>query len=120
MNISVHARHMDATEALREYAEEKVARFPKFYDNIQSIEVIMDIEAGQPTAEIIVQASQKHTFVAHHREQDMYACLDQCIDKIVQQLRRHKDKVRDRQGRPHADILAEVAEEATEAAEDME
>ena len=110
MNIKVHARHMDATDALREYAEEKVAKFPRFYDNIQSIEVIMDMEAGLPTVEIVVQASQKHTFVAHHRQEDMYACLDQCIDKIAQQLRRHKDKVRDRQGRPHAEVLAQTAE----------
>lgn len=112
MNITVNVRHMNSTESLRDYAEEKVAKFPKFYDNIQSIEVILDIEAGQPLAEIVVQASRKLTFVAHHREPDMYACVDQCCDKIVQQLRRHKDKVRDRQGTPHAERFIEEPPEA--------
>lgn len=105
---------MNATDALRSYAEEKVARFPKFYDNIQSIEVILDIEAGQPLVEIVVQASRKLTFVAHHREPDMYACVDQCVDKIVQQLRRHKDKVRNRQGTPHAERFVEAPEAEAE------
>lgn len=111
MNITVNARHMNSTESLRDYAKEKVAKFPKFYDKIQSIEVILDIEAGQALAEIVVQASRKLTFVAHHREPDMYACVDQCCDKIVQQLRRHKDRVRDRQGTPHAERLAEEGAE---------
>ena len=101
MNTTVHARHMDITDAIREYAEDKIAKLPKYYDGIQSIEVILDIEAGKPLVEIVAQGGRKHTFVAHHRdaqrEGDMYACIDQCVDKISQQVRRHKDRVRDRQ-----------------------
>ncbi len=115
MNITVNARHMEVTEALREYAEEKAARFPKFYDNIQSIEVIMDIEAGKPQVEIVVQATRKATFVAHHREDDMYACVDQCSDKIVQQLRRHKDKMRDRKGSPNTKQMVDSAQAQADA-----
>jgi putative sigma-54 modulation protein len=97
VNIIINARHMHATDAIREYAESKVEKFPKFYDNLQSAEVIFDIEAGQPTVEMVVTASRKSTFVAHHRDEDMYACVDQCVDKITQQLRRHKDKLSDHQ-----------------------
>ena len=95
MNIVVEARHMEVTDAMRQYVQSKVAKLPRFYDNIQSIEAILDIEAEQPVVEMVVTARRKSTFVARHRDQDMYACVDQCLDKITQQIRRHKDRVRD-------------------------
>ena len=100
MNITVNARHMEVTDSIREYVQNKVAKLPRFYDNVQSIEVILDREADRSVVEIVAHARRKRTFVATHREADMYACIDQCMDKVVAQLRRHKDKVRDRQGPP--------------------
>ena len=98
MNITVNARHMEGSEAVRQYVESKVGKLQRFYDGIQSVEVILDTQAEQAVVEIVVQAARKHTFVASHRDDDMYACVDVCLDKIVTQLRRHKDRVRDRQG----------------------
>lgn len=105
MNITVNIRHMSSTEALREYVEDKVSKLPKYYDQIQSIEVILDHEGDNATVEIVVQATRKLTFVAKHLDADMYACFDQCLDKVAEQIRRHKDKVRDRQGVPHGEVL---------------
>lgn len=105
MNIVVKARHMDVTDAIRQYVEAKASKLPRFYDNIQSIDVTLDVEAEKPFAEIIVTARRKSIFVASHRDHDMYACVDQCLHKISEQLRRHKDKVRDRQGPPHNEAL---------------
>jgi len=104
VNITIEGRHLGMTDAIRQYIESKVEKLPKYYDNIQSIEVVLDLDGGQPSVEIIVQASRKNTFVAHHREEDLYAGIDGCVDKMAQQLRRHKDKVRDRQGAPHNEI----------------
>lgn len=104
MNITIEARHMEITDAIRQYAESKVQKLPKYYDNIQSIEVIMELDGGKPSVEIIVQGGRKNTFVARLREDDLYAGIDGCVDKIAEQLRRHKDKVRDRQGTPHSEL----------------
>lgn len=98
MNITVKARHMDVTDAIRDYVESKVAKLPRYYDNIQTIEAILDVEAEHAVVEVVVTARRKSIFVATHREQDLYAAVDQCVQKISEQLRRHKDKVRDRQG----------------------
>ncbi|MCE5280428.1 MAG: ribosome-associated translation inhibitor RaiA [Planctomycetaceae bacterium] len=107
MNIIVNARHMDATDPIKDYVQAKVAKLERLYDNMQSIEVILDIEAEQPKVEIIATARRKNTFVATHRGEDMYACVDQCLDKVSQQVRRHKDRVRDRQGPSHEQSLAQ-------------
>ena len=101
MNIVVKCRHMEVTDAMRTYAQEKASKLPRYYDNVHSIEVIFDMEAERPVVEIVVTAARKATFVATHRDEDMYACVDQCLDKIIRQLSRHKDKVRDRKGPPH-------------------
>ena len=45
MNVVVKVRHMEVTEAIREYAQTKAAKLPRFYDQIQSIEVTLDMEA---------------------------------------------------------------------------
>lgn len=103
MEIAVNARHMDVSNSIREYVEGKVGKLPRFYDNIQSIEVILDTEADNSVVEIVAHAKRKHTFVASHHAENMYACLDGCLDKISNQLRRHKDRVRDRQGPSHGE-----------------
>ncbi|MCE5327336.1 MAG: ribosome-associated translation inhibitor RaiA [Planctomycetaceae bacterium] len=107
MNIIVNARHMDATDPIKDYVQSKVAKLERLYDNMQSIEVILDIEAEQPKVEIVATARRKNTFVASHRGEDLYACVDQCLDKVSQQVRRHKDRVRDRQGPSHEQTLAQ-------------
>ena len=103
MNILVSARHMDVSDSVRSYIEEKVGKLPRIYDNVMEIEVILDMEGNQPTTEIVARARRKHTFVASHRDETMYASIDGCLDKISEQLRRHKDKVRDRQGPGHGE-----------------
>ncbi len=105
MNIVVKTRHMEATDAIKSYVETKVAKLPKYYDNISMIEVVLDHEADLPKVEIIAHAKRKQTFVASHRQDDMYACVDRSFDKISEQLRRHKEKVRDRQGAPHSETM---------------
>ncbi len=104
MNVTVKTRHMESSDAIKDYVETKAGKLPRYFDRVQSIEVVLDIEADQPTVEVIVQAGHKQTFVASHRDKDMYAAVDQCIDKISQQLRRHKDKVRDHKGPSHREI----------------
>lgn len=105
MNILVKAPHMSVTDAIRQHVEGKVAKLPRFYDNVQTIEVTLDKEAEKSLVEIVVTAKRRNTFVATHRDDDMYAALDQCMHKITEQLRRHKDKVRDRQGPSHEETM---------------
>jgi putative sigma-54 modulation protein len=101
---------MDATDALKEYVEGKVAKLSRFYDNVQTIEVTLEMEADKPSVEIVVSAKRKNTFVATHRADDMYACVDQALHKISEQLRRHKDKVRHRQGLTHSERLEQTGQ----------
>jgi len=96
---------MEVTNSLRQYVETKANKLPKFYDNLHSIEITLDMEADQPMVETIVHASRKSTFVASARNEDMYTCIDQCMHKITEQLRRHKDRIRGHHGVPHNSVV---------------
>jgi putative sigma-54 modulation protein len=110
VKVLVQARHMEVTEALRQHVEEKVSKLPHILDTLLSVEVILDKEADNSVVEVVAAASRKNTFVATHRDPDMYTSIDGCLHKIVEQLRRHKDKVRDRQKPPHGEIMGETPE----------
>ncbi len=96
MLVTISSRHMEVTEALKTFAEQKANKLNKYYDLIQEIEVIFD--AGQDTTrvEMIVNAEHKNTFIANHDEGDAYVCLDACVHKLERQLSEHKKKHRNR------------------------
>lgn len=105
MKIVVRARHMAVTDDIRKRVESKAEKLSRYFGDIQTIEVTLDIEADKPFVEIIATARKKTIFVATSREDDMTACIDHCFHKISEQIRRHKDKVRDRQGPPHSETM---------------
>lgn len=121
MNIKVNARHMDITQAMRDYASEKAEKLQRYFNRITSIELVMDTEAGVPFVEVVVNASRNNTFIASHRGEDMYGCVDNALHKVEQQIRRHKDRVRDHQGPTHGEVGAVGAAGAAgaEGAEDV-
>lgn len=102
MQITVSARHMGISEPLKDYCQEKSQRLTRFFDRIQSIEVILDGNDGQHFAEMIVHSEGTQPFVAREQHDDAYAAVDLMLDKIERQIRRHKEKLRNRKHPPRA------------------
>jgi putative sigma-54 modulation protein len=94
--VTISSRHMDVTEAMKTFAEQKANKLSKYYDLIQEIEVIFDAGKQQTKVEMIVNAEHKNMFIANHAEGDAYACIDACVDKLERQLTEHKKKHRNR------------------------
>lgn len=105
MQVIVSGRHMGVTEALKEYCRGKAERLPRFLDRIQSIEIVLDGKDGVHTAEVIVHAAgAPQPFVAHERNEDAFAAVDLLMDKIEEQLRRYKERHRNRKHPPRGSI----------------
>jgi len=100
MQITVSARHMGISDSLKDYCREKSERLIRFFDRIQSIEVILDGNNGQHFAEMIVHSEGTQPFVAREQHDDAYAAVDLMLDKIERQIRRHKEKLRNRKHPP--------------------
>ncbi|MHC4233748.1 MAG: ribosome hibernation-promoting factor, HPF/YfiA family [Planctomycetota bacterium] len=96
MQISVTGRHVNVTEELKEYAGDKAGKLPRFFDRVQAIEVILDHEGDDFTVDMIVTAEGRNHFIAHEAGPDMFALIDLIVDKLERQLKRHKERFRNR------------------------
>ena len=103
MQIVVKGRHVEVSDEVREYVQSKAGRLSKHYDRIHEIEVILDHESEQFSAEIIVRADHKQTFLAKETGPDTFALIDLIVDKLERQLTKHKEKQRNHKGRIAAD-----------------
>ncbi|WP_432799205.1 ribosome hibernation-promoting factor, HPF/YfiA family [Poriferisphaera sp. WC338] len=99
MEVIVSGKHLDVTEPIREFAEEKANRLPKFYDRVSTVEVIID-KADSHTfdAEVIAHVDGAEHFVATGKNSDLYHCIDETVHKVERQLHDHKEKLRNHKG----------------------
>ncbi len=96
MLFTITGKHIDVTEAIRNHAEEKTSKLPKYYNSINQVEVIIDGQpGGNSSVEIIARAEHGKVFVGSETGQDLYRCIDLSARKLERQLRRTKGKERD-------------------------
>jgi putative sigma-54 modulation protein len=95
MLFTITGKHLEITDAIRSYAEEKSSKLPRYYSSINQVEVIIEgNEGGQQSVEIIARGEHSNLFVASETAYDVYACIDLAIHKIERQLHRKKEKER--------------------------
>ena len=95
MQVTISGKHIEITDAIREHAEEKVSKLPRYYNNIVSTTVIIEGCAGRNQAvEVIVKAGNHQVFVGKEEGADTYACIDMAVHKVERQISKHKDKER--------------------------
>ncbi len=94
MNITITGRHLDVTDALRAYATEKVERISGHYDKINKVSVTLSVERHNQKAEatLYVTGSDMHADAVND---DMYAAIDEMVDKLDRQVRHYKRKLKD-------------------------
>jgi putative sigma-54 modulation protein len=94
--FTISGKHIEITEAIRKYAEEKTSKLPKYYSSINQIEVIIDREqSGNASVEILAKGEHSKLFVGTETGADIYGCIDAAVHKLEEQLRRRKGKERD-------------------------
>ncbi len=96
MQINITGHHVDVTPALRAYVLEKMERIKRHFDHVISLNVILRLEKLQHEAEATLHTPGKSLF-ANASELDMYAAIDDLVDKLDKQVRRFKDKRSDHQ-----------------------
>lgn len=86
MNIAITFRQMEATDAVRTYATEKIGKLQKFLRSPLHGSVTVSAQKTMFAVEVDVHASADH-FHAHESSEDMYASIDRVIDKLERQIR---------------------------------
>ena len=101
MSITVTGRKMPVTDALREYAEEKIGNSMKVMDIDPLVaEIVLFVEKNpanpRPAVCEVTLRTKGHIIRVEEHEEDMYAAIDVAAAKVVRQLRKYKTKVIDR------------------------
>jgi putative sigma-54 modulation protein len=92
MRVTVTFRHIDATEALRQYAETKVRRVAsKYFRRPIEGHVVLGVTKHRHGAEITV-AADRSTVNARGETGDLYSAIDLAVDKIERQAKKRKTK----------------------------
>ncbi|HEV3032161.1 MAG TPA: ribosome-associated translation inhibitor RaiA [Polyangia bacterium] len=101
MQLSTTFRHMDASQAVREYAAEKLDKIKKYFNKDPiSAHAVFAVERGfNHVADINITLPNGIVINAKEVTEDMYSSIDLAAARIERQVRKWKEKIRDH--KPH-------------------
>lgn len=93
MQINLTGHHIEVTDSLRDYVNEKLARLERHFDKVSNTHVILTVENVRHKAEATVHMSG-HDIFAESTEDDMYVAIDRLAEKLDRQVKKHKEKLK--------------------------
>lgn len=104
MNLTISGHHLEVTPALRTYVTSKLDRISRHFDQVVDIKVILTVEKQKEKerrqrAECNIHVKGSDLF-AESAHADLYAAVDELVDKLDRQVSRYKTKAQDH----HSDI----------------
>ncbi len=97
MKIKITGRHINVSDNLREYAEKKVSKLEKYFQQLIDTHLIMYVEKLDHAAELVINGDAVQ-FHAREKAADFYSAIDLLIDKMESQIVRYKEKIQSRKG----------------------
>jgi putative sigma-54 modulation protein len=121
MAINVRGKNLDITPALKDYVEKRMKKVTKYFDKTGDITVILKVEKGRHQSgnfhhvEVTVPVNGL-LLRGEESSPDMYASIDQVMDKIEKQIEKYKTKLEKkfRGGGFRADVASTVTQPEVE------
>ncbi len=104
MHITVTFRHLDASDALKEHADEKSERLKTYLVEPIEIHWVLSVEKIRHIADVTVVAGGV-SLKAQESTQDMYSAIDLAATKIETQVRKHKERLKDHKSHDKASSI---------------
>ena len=92
MQINLTGHHVEITDSLRNYVDTKFEKLERHFDHINNVQVILNVEKIRQKAEAKMNLNGGEVFATSEHE-DMYAAIDNLIDKLDRQVIKHKEKL---------------------------
>ena len=107
MNLTISGHHLEVTPALRSYVTSKLDRITRHFDQVVDVKVLLTVEKQKEKrqrAECNIHVKGTDLF-AECSHADLYAAVDELVDKMDRQVMRHKDRIQDH----HSDARRRMA-----------
>ena len=107
MHIDIAGRHIEITRALRTFVEDKLRKLEPLLDGPSKVHVVLAIEKHRHLAEIQVKSRTALLSGAKETE-DLHSSINQVVERLEGQARKHKEKLTGRKKREGRKIAAEA------------
>jgi len=107
MQVNLSGHHVEITDSMRGYVEEKLARLERHFDHVTNVQCILSVEKLEQKAEASLHLAGNDIF-AEAIDEDMYAAIDALADKLDRQVIKHKEKIKSRRRNGHRFESAEI------------
>jgi putative sigma-54 modulation protein len=109
MNLTISGHHLEVTPALRSYVTSKLDRITRHFDQVVDVKVLLSVEKQKEKdkrqrAECNIHVKGSDMF-AECSHEDLYAAVDELVDKLDRQVERHKDKLQDHHHDGHKRLM---------------
>ncbi|WP_156285993.1 ribosome hibernation-promoting factor, HPF/YfiA family [Oceanivirga salmonicida] len=96
MKFIISGKHLDLTEAIKNYAEEKLSKVEKYTEDINKIDVQIEVEKTKTEGTLHKASATLYilgkTIRIEEIDKDMYTAIDLLADKLTRQVRKHLEK----------------------------
>ena len=93
MKISVTFRNTEGENWHKEYVDDRLRKMKKYIDRPVEAHVVLSVEKFRNVAEVNLMADGLNVN-AKEESKDMHLAIDNAIEKIERQLKKHKEKIR--------------------------
>jgi len=117
MKIIFKGKHIEVTDAMRNYIEKRLSKIERYFDHILEVIVTLSVEKSRQIIEVTLQTN-RGLIRAEEETDDMYTSIDKVADKLERQIKKYKEKyfqkphpVTEKTGLANKEIDAEDSEQ---------
>ena len=92
MSIEITVRHLDISDTLHTYANDKAAKLIEKFPSIEFVRVVLDKDGPFYTSAIAIQGGQKTTVESNDKNAEMIPAINAAFDKAEAQLRKNAER----------------------------
>ncbi|HIM95319.1 MAG TPA: ribosome-associated translation inhibitor RaiA [Gammaproteobacteria bacterium] len=92
MQLSISGHHLDITEAIKQHSIEKLSKIKHHFDHLININMILGVDKDVQKAEATIHVSGADLF-AKAESDNLYVSIDQMVNKLDSQIKKHKEKL---------------------------
>lgn len=116
MLLNFVGKNIELTESLKNVAEKKFSKLDKYFSEEAEARVVFSTVREQQTVEVTIFLP-KTIIRAEETTDDMYSSMDNAVDALARQIRKHKTKLKRRYQNNETIRFDEIAEKEKEKEE---
>ena len=94
MKLTLAGRKIEITDGIRDHLNDKISKTITDLDETADVHIILSVEKHRHFAEITLK-TKGMTLHSHEETKDMYISIDKALEKMENQLRKHRDKAKE-------------------------